>query len=290
MEKRSQAFQEQKIHGKLDFPFAVYCGDIPFWFKSYPLHWHDEFEFIYVESGGGLVRVNDTVYDCTAGDIVFISPGKIHDIRQKQNLPMVYYNVLFKLTLLESDEESAFFREYLLPMQDGSLEFPEYFAVGTDKNAAMTMYLRPLVERWLFDFSKDVLLAKSAVFPLVNMVKRLGFTPAKASGTKKPSITRIKNLLNYIEQHYGEQISVETAASLTNYSPSFFMKFFKKVSGTTFVHYLMAYRLEQAEKLLRQTDMNVTEVSARCGFESLSYFIKCYKQRYGYTPHKEKKS
>lgn len=58
------AFKETKQHGRLDFPYTVYVGIIPKYFKSFPLHWHREFEIIYINSGYGTVFVDTKSYDC----------------------------------------------------------------------------------------------------------------------------------------------------------------------------------------------------------------------------------
>ena len=48
---REELLHETKIHGTKDFPYIVYHGIIPDFFKAYPLHWHDEVEIIYITKG-----------------------------------------------------------------------------------------------------------------------------------------------------------------------------------------------------------------------------------------------
>ena len=54
---------EEKQHGRLSFPYAIYAGKIPEWLRGFPLHWHDEMEIIYVVSGCMIVSVhsNETI-------------------------------------------------------------------------------------------------------------------------------------------------------------------------------------------------------------------------------------
>ena len=54
---RRSSLRETASHGKKTFPFAVYHGRIPEWLDGFPLHWHDEFEIIFVSYGTGIVTV-----------------------------------------------------------------------------------------------------------------------------------------------------------------------------------------------------------------------------------------
>ena len=106
---------ETKIHGRLDFPYIVYTGKIPEFLHNYPLHWHEEFEIIYIEQGTGCISVQSRPYICTAGDVVLIPPQSVHDIRQMENKSMQYFNILFKFSLLEENENSVCYKKYFHP-------------------------------------------------------------------------------------------------------------------------------------------------------------------------------
>lgn len=284
----NEAFKETKVHGRLDFPFAVYRGDVPKWIRGFPLHWHKEFEIIYIYSGCGRISVNSTVYDCSIGDIFLIPPETVHDIRQKDSEPMVYYNLLFKLNLLESDEESPFFQKYFAPLENGSLVPPVRITPDKKEASRFIPILQSFCDRWHEDFSEDMLFVKANVFLLVNEILKISRPVIKGMDKNEKHISHFKPVLQYVMKNYGSPISVSEAARLCNYSESFFMKAFKNTIGMTFVAYLNSYRLEKAEEMLKNSGKNVSEVALACGFESLSYFIKCFKQKWGYTPHKAK--
>ena len=95
---------------------------------------------------------------------------------------------------------------------------------------------------------------------------------------------RMRGLLDFIEEHYGEKITVQEAAERCYYSRSHFMKYFRQYMGVSFVEYLNSYRLFQAEGLLRTTDQPVTRIAQRCGFDNLSYFNRLFRRMYQMTP------
>ena len=59
---------ETKTHGQLSFPYAVYKSDIPRDMRSFPLHWHDDAEIIYIESGSGVITVQSHEQNVGRGD------------------------------------------------------------------------------------------------------------------------------------------------------------------------------------------------------------------------------
>ena len=87
-------------------------------------------------------------------------------------------------------------------------------------------------------------------------------------------------------EHYAEPISVPEIAAYCYYSPSYFMKAFKRATGMPFVQYLKHYRLEKAAALLRETDRTILEIAMETGFDNLSYFTRSFKEKYGISPGK----
>ena len=70
--------QEVKVHGSEAFPFAVYCGIIPTFIPAYPLHYHEEMELIYCETGSGSITIDRATVTLHTGDVAGILPGQIH--------------------------------------------------------------------------------------------------------------------------------------------------------------------------------------------------------------------
>ena len=89
-------YHENKTHTPDDFPYNTYLCSIPLDFKSINLHWHDEVEIIVIKKGTGIVSVDLTTYSVSAGDIIFVLPGQLHAISQKDREIMEYENILFK--------------------------------------------------------------------------------------------------------------------------------------------------------------------------------------------------
>ena len=104
-------YHENKTHTPDDFPYNTYLCSIPLDFQSVNLHWHDEVEIIVIKKGIGIVSVDLTTYSVSAGDIIFVLPGQLHSISQKDNEIMEYENILVQTSHRYGREHS---REELL--------------------------------------------------------------------------------------------------------------------------------------------------------------------------------
>lgn len=88
-----------------------------------------------------------------------------------------------------------------------------------------------------------------------------------------------------ISEKYAQDITVDDAANLCAMSQTYFMKFFKKMTGMTFVEYLTSVRMEQAQRLLKTSSDSVSQIAEECGFHNFSYFIRSFKKHFGVTPN-----
>jgi AraC-like DNA-binding protein len=68
------------------------------------------------------------------------------------------------------------------------------------------------------------------------------------------------------------------------------MRYFRDTMGTSFIDYLKDYRLAMAARLLSASDASILEIAEDVGFESLSYFNRAFKKRYGMTPTQFRKN
>lgn len=93
-----------------------------------------------------------------------------------------------------------------------------------------------------------------------------------------------ENIRNYIERHYQDDISLQTAAHAMNYSDAYFCKIFKQCFDKSFIVYLSEYRVEKAKQLLADVVINVKDISRKVGYHDSNYFAKVFKRVAGMTP------
>jgi len=93
----------------------------------------------------------------------------------------------------------------------------------------------------------------------------------------------INRCIEYIHMHYVDNIALSDAADAVNVSKSYLSLLFKQETGINFSKYLMDYRVEEAKKLLSETNMHIYEVAGKVGFPNPYYFSKVFKDVTGFT-------
>lgn len=212
-----------------------------------------DLQFIYVTVGMIQLRTLDSVRNITAGEGLFINKNVVHLIRHSGEY---HYN-------------SFIFQEYFLKFYIGS---PVRGIVeSVTENEQIPFY----------HFTKDTSWCGEVTAILQKMRKNIPIPPKKQENTIN---IRMQKFLEYIEQHYSEDVALSDIAGSANVSKSECLRCFKLSMQTTPYKYLMEVRLSKAAELLKKTDEPVSEISSKTGFHQMSYFGKCFWEKTGYSP------
>ncbi|MCA0755134.1 response regulator [Paenibacillus sp. N4] len=102
------------------------------------------------------------------------------------------------------------------------------------------------------------------------------------SGNKdKIVLAKVKQ---YIEEHFAEEITLESIAGMAFMNPYYFSSFFKKHTKQNFKQYLTEVRMKNASQLLRNTDLMIYEVAEKVGYNNARHFSDMFKKMYGKLP------
>lgn len=99
-----------------------------------------------------------------------------------------------------------------------------------------------------------------------------------------PMFTRISQVVQYINEHYGEVMSLESLAKQFYFSSYYLSRNFKKTTGFNLKEYINQVRILEAEKKLAQENRPISEISREVGFESQTHFGRVFKQYKGISP------
>ncbi|WP_426452472.1 response regulator [Paenibacillus sp. S-38] len=106
------------------------------------------------------------------------------------------------------------------------------------------------------------------------------------SGAKEAQ--QMKLVKDYMEGNYKENITLESIASMVYMNPYYFSSFFKKHTGQNFKQYLTEIRMNQAVKLLLQTELMIYEIAEAVGYNNARQFSDMFKKQFGKLPHEYK--
>lgn len=100
----------------------------------------------------------------------------------------------------------------------------------------------------------------------------------------------IDEVLSYMEQHYMEEITVESLAKMHHFNPDYLSRIFKKATGDNFINTLTRIRMQKAVELLADNRIKAYEIAEQVGIKDSRYFGQIFKKRYGMTLGEFRKS
>ena len=95
----------------------------------------------------------------------------------------------------------------------------------------------------------------------------------------------VKEIILYLEDHFAQDLSLDDLSAHFHKTPEYLCSAFKSVTGETIMHYLRRIRIHHAKVLLMESpDTGIKDISRSCGFGSVSYFGRVFRETTGYTP------
>lgn len=269
-------------HGDSRYPFAYYLEDIwQFDFHCIDWHWHHELEFMTVREGTVFCLIGSEKLVLPEGSGIFINSGALH--RFESHSRAIIPNIVFSPVLL-SPEKSLIYEKYVRPVLSSSSNFQ----VLDPKISWQHGILSILEEIYRFQDREE-----PAELPTVQSLLQLWeilfrhFNISQNSGDPKPLNPRQARLLimmQYIHDHYREELSLSQIAASASVSKSGALQLFQSGIHLSPVAYLIQYRLSQAAELLHTTSKPVSTIAEETGFASTGYFCRRFKERYQMTP------
>jgi transcriptional regulator GlxA family with amidase domain len=113
-------------------------------------------------------------------------------------------------------------------------------------------------------------------------LQRLCFVSSKA--LHGPKVIRIEATLHYLRQNFAERLRLPEVARKAGFSVPAFVRVFKEATGTSFLAFVRALRVESAKKLLTTTQMTTEQIAQSSGFQSQHHLIRSFKKVMGQTP------
>lgn len=150
--------------------------------------------------------------------------------------------------------------------------------------AASSLYMS-LEERSL---GFEVMYESLARVFLVKLIQK--YAEFEANEHNSLSANRFNKVFAYVKAHFHESLGLEDLASVVAISPHHFSRIFKKTVGKSPMHYLQAYRVEQAKKMLRNENHTLLDIATQCGFSDQAHFSRLFKQYTDVTPKQYRKS
>lgn len=280
----TRLFHENRSHGTSAFPLQVYSHHDKDGFYFVSQHWHEEIEFVYVEKGTLNVTIRGHVYTLSQDQFCFVNSGELHEI--KSTGESLHHAIVFHPNLMDFALYDACQHNFIRPITSQKLLFP-----------SMCPQIDPISAKKLLVYMQEIVLLYHTLplcavlnikLDLLHIVETLFQTHAFYANTlteqDKDSLNRLKNIIEYIYQNYMYHISLQTLADMSFMSPNYFCHYFRKEIGKSPISFINEFRIEQATRLLVDTDNPISQIASSVGFDNFSYFIRKFREYKGVTP------
>lgn len=251
------------------------------------VHTHEFLEIVYVMNGKGQHYINSTCYNVKKGDLLFINFGQSHSFISQGTMEII--NCLVSPEFIDRElihSENAVEILALTAFED--------FEGRVDKLIPMISFKgKELIEvERLIECMMNELFLKSTNYKtalrgylLVLLTKIFREMQKKDYGIVLQKINKITpEILEYIEKNCCEKITLKELAQKCFYNPSYFSRVFKEYYGRNLMDFIHEKRVNEAMRLIRETDMSIESVAYSVGYSDKKQFYKIFKEYIGMTP------
>jgi len=255
------ASKNPMIYEKVKHPFMV---DMPY------MHYHDKHELYYLVEGNTKYFIEDELFILNPGDFIFIPKNVYHKTRSDAERILLFF-----------DEEDL--------GENASEYINELFK---DKHIVIKSKYQNKIKDILYKKEKEEKNGLKGYRDMQNLYIRellILFSRHKMVNGREaftPSHQLVQDVAKYISANYAEDLSLKKLSQEFLITPNYLSKQFKKLTDVGLNDYINITRVAAAEKLLVTTDLSITEISFRCGFNDSNYFAAVFKKIKGITPKK----
>ncbi|OZQ98628.1 AraC family transcriptional regulator [Paenibacillus sp. VTT E-133291] len=273
-----KAFHENRTYHST-FPFTVIMSnDIDFL-----AHWHNDLEIVYVFEGSIRMGINSETRILKAGDMAICSSGDIHYYDSKDSSSKIMM-VIFNPSLI------GFPGGWPLNVRLTS-PFIEKKIATREEEVCINNRLSLILQELMNEYNQKLEYHEQVIIGLLHEWSGLilRHVPSDKINPQKDKrrITNMKimqGVLEYLDVNYMHPITLADAARQANMSLFYFSRFFKNLSGMSYIAYLSNIRVNQAEQLLLTTDKTILDIALECGFTNIRTFNRVFKQIKQRTP------
>lgn len=246
-----------------------------------PPHWHPAVELIYILNGTGNMIFGGKDHNIAAGEFVIVDSNQIHEMRCGKAFMMLVV-------------------QYSKNRMKNYVDNIDEFGITCDKNLLgeekleayddICQLLKRLPALYVTQPLGYQLQSQAIAMEILYQVLNHFSEPISLASMSDDGLDRLKEITEYIEEHYTEQISLESIASHFYLSREYFSRFFKKNMGVTFSRYVNQVRLIHIYYDICNSGEGVMELAEKHGFTNYKLFNKMFHEIYGCAPREVRKN
>ena len=250
---------------------------------------HDFWEMVYVESGTITILIGDTPYILATGEVLFIPPNEYHSTHITHGMVKVY-----RISFQSSSRSMNFFNHYKASLSPSSKHWAmQLFEEGNksliphkDKNGYKTVAPAPnapIGGQQMYKIYLEGL--------LINILREeAALTPDLFASKSDFYLVLCERIMEYLKENVYSDVSLNDLCQIFGYSNTLLCTRFKEHAGVSIMHYFNTLKINEACRLIRETDYSFAHISNMLSFNNPYYFSKVFKRMKGITPMEYKKA
>lgn len=275
-------------------------GGLPVYIRKYhedsmtlKSHTHDSIQINYILHGSLRHHINDSSHDLVKGDIFIIPPFVPHCLSAKPGCTFEVIELeflpefIFGRHVTMEKIDSIFDFAYIEPFLVSECEVRPRLNLSGKAQAEVEMLFSRLLKEYEQRDSSFLLAMKSLVLWLLVYVSRCFHEDVQDVESRQlfdRHRTAITSAIDYVNQNFTDDVSIEKASHVAMLSQSYFSYLFKSMTGKTFVEYLNELRIQEAMRLLKNTNKRVVDICFESGFKNVNHFNRTFKAYAGISP------
>ncbi|WP_254903647.1 helix-turn-helix domain-containing protein [Clostridium tyrobutyricum] len=278
--------QETIKHGSYDFPITIYTDKFNLFEDGYiRWHWHKELQLSYCLYDKITFSIGNQKMTLEAGEGIMVNSNVLHQIKPYKNDNCMMFSIDLDPTLIGGTKNSLIEKKYLNPvLENNNLKFiclkPN---IEWQKN--ILKYIKKIFSLWNEKpYGYELEIRNCLGILWLNIIREMKEEIKDSISDVSHDEERVKLALQYIHEHYSENISLNNIAMTANISKSECCRNFKRILRLTPFEYLMEYRILKASELLLKSKKSISIITFDVGFNGISYFGKVFKKYMNCTP------
>lgn len=243
------------------------------------MHCHSYLEMLYILEDHTHVVINGSGFYADIGDLILINQYDIHEVQWAKGQWVLLIDPT-RVSHIPLNEVQALF-----PRSAG-LKHIRREACPTLSYERMRISFEALIASLKNCHDHGSLETTGQLYLLLDAIRSYTASheqePADVIPFSQQEI--IHEIMMYLDEHYHLPVTLEEVARRAGFTPNYFCRFFKRITGHSLMGYLNALRCQRARELIEGTDLPITSIALDTGFSSVSYFSRKFREHCGSSP------
>lgn len=225
------------------------------------------FQVIYCTSGSGILKVHEDKYLVTTQQVFVLYPDEKHEYYPAEEPWETHW------VIMDGDQVQNIFR---------TLGFTKSMVVYLHNSFGLNELWRQIMVEAKAQYSENGYKCSALAYSFMIALKDM--TSVELPVIKDKKMSKLSNVLKYIDKNFCENITIDELADIIAVSPQYLCRLFNAYLNIRPFEYITKRRIQEAKILLIESKLTETEISSSCGFNSLSYFCALFKKYEFITP------